>query len=229
MSLNKISVVHVRKSFVNKTTQSTILHDINATFLSNQSYAITGISGSGKSTLLNLIAGFDEPTEGSLFFNDRPLDIFSAAEKEYYAQQVIGFLFQKPYLIKELSVIENIMLPGTIAGKPYNDVYARACELLQVVGLAAYKDVKPGVLSGGQQQRACLARALCNKPFFLCADEPTAGLDAGHRTDIINLMRYGMQTWGMGVIVSTHDTIVAQSMQHVLALHEGVLKATTIV
>ena len=89
-------------------------------------FLISGISGSGKSTLLNLIAGFDVPSEGSIFFNARPLDIFSALEKEQYAQQVIGFLFQKPYLIKELSVIENIMMPQLVGLQSYEQAHAHA-------------------------------------------------------------------------------------------------------
>jgi ABC-type lipoprotein export system ATPase subunit len=160
MHIDRISAVHVKKVFTNNAAWVTVLRDIEATFLSCNSYAITGISGSGKSTLLNIIAGFDFPSEGSLFFNNKPLDIFSADEKEQYAQRIIGFLFQKPYVIKELSVIENSMLPGIIAGQSYDEVYTRASELLRVVGLNPYQDVKPGVLSVGQQQRVSLARAL---------------------------------------------------------------------
>lgn len=222
---NTISVAQVKKVFSTNGSHTTVLRDITVNFESGTSYAITGISGSGKSTLLNLIAGFDTPTEGSVFFDGKPLDIFSEKEKLHYAQQVIGFLFQKPYLIKELSVLENVMLPGTIAGRPQDAVRTRAIELLEVVGLSPYADAKPGVLSGGQQQRMCLARALCNKPRFLCADEPTAGLDAGNRAAIIELMQYGMHTWGMGVIVSTHDMVVSQAMHHIFFLQNGVLQA----
>ena len=223
MHINTITVTQMKKLFGHGASQVTVLRDINATFKGGQSYAITGISGSGKSTLLNIIAGFDVPSEGALFFNEKPFDIFSAREKEQYLKRVVGFLFQKPYFIKELSVIENIILAGTIAGQPGIELHARARELLSVVGLTAYADQKPGVLSGGQQQRLCLARALCNKPLFLLADEPTAGLDAAHRTAIIELMHYGLQEWGMGVIVSTHDMVVAAALQHRMSLHEGVL------
>jgi ABC-type lipoprotein export system ATPase subunit len=189
------------------------------------SYAITGISGSGKSTLLHIIAGFESPTKGSVFYAERPLEIFTPQERAHFLQKTVGFLFQKPYFIKELSVLENVMLPGTIAGMSAIMAQKRAEELLAVVGLSAYATVKPGVLSGGQQQRLCLARALCNKPQFLLADEPTAGLDAGHRSTIIELMQYGMEQWGMGIIVSTHDMVVAEAMQQVLLLQDGELRA----
>jgi ABC-type lipoprotein export system ATPase subunit len=224
MNKKMLSVAQVQKTFQSKTADVTILHDISITFMPGASYAITGISGSGKSTLLHIIAGFEPPTKGSVFYNERPLDILTPHERAHFLQKTVGFLFQKPYFIKELSVFENVMLPGTIAGMSTSETHKRAEELLAVVGLSAYATVKPGVLSGGQQQRLCLARALCNKPQFLLADEPTAGLDAGHRSTIIELMQYGMQQWGMGVIVSTHDMVVAEAMQQVLLLHDGMLR-----
>lgn len=224
MNRNTLSVAQVQKIFSSKTAQVTLLHDITITFMPGESYAITGISGSGKSTLLNIIAGFEPPTKGSVFYNDRPIDIFTSQERTHFLQKTVGFLFQKPYFIKELSVLENVMLPGIIAGMDATMAQQRAEELLAVVGLSAYAAVKPGVLSGGQQQRLCLARALFNKPHFLLADEPTAGLDAGHRSTIIELMRYGMKAWGMAIIVSTHDMIVAEAMEQVLLLQDGVLR-----
>jgi ABC-type lipoprotein export system ATPase subunit len=225
MNKKTLSVAHVQKKFASKTAQVTILHDISIAFMPGASYAITGISGSGKSTLLHIIAGFESPTKGSVFYAERPLEIFTPQERAHFLQKTVGFLFQKPYFIKELSVLENVMLPGTIAGMSAIMAQKRAEELLAVVGLSAYATVKPGVLSGGQQQRLCLARALCNKPQFLLADEPTAGLDAGHRSTIIELMQYGMEQWGMGIIVSTHDMVVAEAMQQVLLLQDGELRA----
>ena len=221
---NSIEIFKITKTFKHCADSLLVLRGVDAIFKGAQSYAITGISGSGKSTLLQIIAGFDEPSEGNVFFNNRLIRTFSAVEKEYYVQRVIGFLFQRAYLIKELSVIENIMLPAQIVGDSYSNAYKRAGELLDVVNLASYADGKPGVLSGGQQQRVSLARALCNKPLFLCADEPTASLDAHNRDEIVMLMQYGMHMWGMGVIVCTHDKIVADAMQHQLVLQDGVLQ-----
>jgi ABC-type lipoprotein export system ATPase subunit len=226
MRTNTIFVQNLHKQFVANGASVAVLRGITTRFESGRSYAITGISGSGKSTLLQLLAGFETPTEGAVFFNDAPLDLFSVPHREAYLQKTIGFLFQKPYFIKELSVLENIMLPGCIVGAAPEEASARAQELLAVVGLSAYANFKPGVLSVGQQQRICLARALYNKPAFLLADEPTAGLDTGNRAGMLELMQYGMSTWGMGLIVSTHDQVVAHAMEHVLVLADGVLQPT---
>lgn len=219
-----IELSHIKKSFSQGVDTVSILQGISTSFVSGNSYAITGVSGSGKSSLLHIIAGFDDPTEGMVLFNKKPLQSFSTLEKENYAQRVIGFLFQKPYLIKELSVIENIMLPAQIAGDSPEHAYIRARELLDVVGLVSYANHKPGVLSGGQQQRISLARALCNKPIFLCADEPTASLDAHNRDEIVALIKYGMSAWNMGVIVCTHDMMVAHAMHNKFVLKDGVLR-----
>jgi ABC-type lipoprotein export system ATPase subunit len=226
MRTNTVSVQNLHKCFAANGAAVAVLRGITTRFESGQSYAITGISGSGKSTLLQLLAGFETPTEGAVFFNDAPLALFSARHKEAYLQKTIGFLFQKPYFIKELSVLENVMLPGLIIGVAPENASTRARALLDVVGLSAYADFKPGVLSVGQQQRICLARAIYNKPAFLFADEPTAGLDAGNRASMLELMQYGMKSWGMGLIVSTHDQVVAHAMEHVLVLADGVLQPT---
>ena len=226
MEKNILSVVNIHKEFIADAATVQVLRGINATFHSGCSYAITGISGSGKSTLLHMLAGFEMPSKGYVFFNNKPIELFDAHTKEQYLQRSIGVLFQKPYLIKELSVIENIMLPGIVAGVSRAEALIRAQALLTVIKLTAYADAKPGVLSGGQQQRVCLARALHNKPTFLLADEPTAGLDAGNRTTIIELMQYGVQTWGMGLIVSTHDTVVADAMKTRFSLRDGLLHLT---
>lgn len=226
MQKNILSVVNIHKEFESHAVIAHVLRGITATFTSGHSYAITGISGSGKSTLLHMLAGFELPSKGYVFFNKKAIELFDASNKEQYLQKSIGILFQKPYLIKELSALENVMLPGIVAGVSASDARARAEGLLRVVGLTDYADAKPGVLSGGQQQRICLARALHNKPTFLLADEPTAGLDAANRSTIIELMQYGVQTWGMGLIVSTHDAVVADAMEIRLSLKDGLLHAT---
>jgi len=180
-----------------------------------------GISGSGKSTLLHILAGFDTPTSGSILFDQKPIDLFSVAQKEQYLQRTIGFIFQQPYLIKELSILENIMLPALIAGIGDADARERALELINLIKLHEYANYRPGILSGGQQQLVALARALCNKPAFLCADEPTANVDTHNRTEMIALIKHGVAAWNMGVIVCTHDPVVAEAMERILHLREG--------
>jgi ABC-type lipoprotein export system ATPase subunit len=201
-----------------------ILVNITISFQSGYTYAIEGVSGTGKSTLMHIIATLDIPSQGTVFFNTQNCATMSLHEKDYFLQHSIGFLFQQPYLIKELTVLENVMLPGLIAGKQQHQCKRDAQELIDAVSLSHTFQVKPGTLSGGQQQRIALARALINKPAFLLADEPTGNLDEQTRKHIIHLICTLQQSWHMGVIVTTHDKYVANTMQHRYILVNGFLE-----
>jgi ABC-type lipoprotein export system ATPase subunit len=145
-------------------------------------------------------------------------------ERENFLNRTIGLLFQVPYLIKELTVLENVMLKGLIAGKDESQCKVEAVELLQIMDLQDKMHEKPPVLSGGQQQRVALARALFGKPAFLLADEPTGDLDPHTAQNMIKLLLDCQKKWAMGIIVSTHDMHVASSMHTVYELQNEVLK-----
>src|SRR5262249_16379625 len=135
----------------------------------------------------------------------------------------IGLVFQYPYLIKELTVLENVMLKGLIAGKNNTECSQEAHILLEEVGLADKTYSYPGQLSGGQQQRLALARALMNRPHFLLADEPTGNLDMQTGKTIIDLIKKAQTQWSMGIIISSHDASVAQEMEKIFELKDGFL------
>lgn len=213
----------IYKNFIQGQEKIIVLNDINVTFIQGKSYAITGTSGSGKSTLIHILAGLDTPTNGKVLFNNQAIHTFSIPQRCQFRNQAIGLVFQSPHLIRELSVLENIILPGLISGKNKNDCIKRAEKLLEKVNLFSKKDQKPGELSGGQQQRVAIARALFNEPKFLIADEPTGNLDLTTRKDIIDLILSCQQQWGMGIIISSHDEYVTQRMEHVFKLHKGTL------
>lgn len=214
----------IYKIFTQGTEEITVLNNIQSEFVSGNTYAITGISGSGKSTLMHILAGLDTPTKGNVFFNDLNLQTLLPLTLAQFLNKSIGLVFQSSHLIRELSVIENVMLPGLISGLSTHDCEKRAMELLDKVELTTKKNSKPGELSGGQQQRVAIARALFNEPAFLIADEPTGNLDLATGKTIINLLLACQRKWGMGMIISSHDDYVAQAMHEVYELSEGTLK-----
>ena len=223
MGNSLLHVENLHKTYVSGQQTLNVLKDVTVDFKQGSGYAIVGVSGSGKSTLMHLLAGLDKPTSGSVFFNNTDITTLNSAEKDVFLQQSIGLVFQLPYLIKELSVLENIMLRGYIMGLEPEECKTRALELLDAVGIADKALSNPLSLSGGQQQRVALARALFSKPAFLIADEPTGSLDAYTAQGIVQLVLNCQREWGMGVIISTHDAFVAQNMETVYQLNDGTL------
>lgn len=217
-----LTVQGISKTFIQGTEEITVLNNINILFEQKKSYAITGISGSGKSTFMHIISGLDTPITGKVLFNDQAIHTLPVSERSQFLNKSIGLVFQTPHLLRELSVLENIILPGLIAGYTKNDCHQRAEQLLKKVGLFEKKDSKPGELSSGQQQRIAIARALFNEPAFLIADEPTSNLDLETGKTIIDLL-LSCRQWGMGIIVSSHDDYVTEKMDAVYRLDQGTL------
>lgn len=219
-----LAVENLHKTFVNGPNRLAILRGITMSFGQGASYAITGTSGSGKSTFMHLLAGIDSPTSGTVSFNGQNLaKIDQEGTRDYFLQSSIGLVFQLPYLIGELSVLENIMIRGLVAGMSKEQCKIRALELLNAVGLADKVLAKPLSLSGGQQQRVALARAIFSKPAFLLADEPTGSLDEHTGRDMVELLLTCQREWGMGIIVSSHDAYVARCMGTVYLLKDGMM------
>jgi lipoprotein-releasing system ATP-binding protein len=218
-----LAAQNISKTFTQGNQTITVLKDITCTFEQNKSYAITGISGSGKSTFIHILAGLDTPTTGAVIFNNSSLELFSPTKRKQFLNKSVGLVFQSPHLLKELSVIENIIIPGLINGRSHSDCQIKAIELLTKIELIHKKDSKIGELSGGQQQRVTIARALFNEPAFLIADEPTGNLDLATGTNIIDLLIACQKEWGMGIIISSHDEYVAEKMDEVYQLSEGTL------
>lgn len=217
-----ITLTSVSKSYKQGNYLIPVLNDISVMFEQGVSYAISGTSGSGKSTLLHIIATLDNPSSGAVdyYANDgKPFD----HDLTFIRTHMLGLMFQTAHLITELSAEENVMIPGLIAGRSYEESIVRARELLGQVGLNDRMTHKPSQLSGGQQQRVALARALFNRPKFIIADEPTGSLDPHTGEQILDLLIACKNEWGMGMIISSHDQYVNNRMQVVYELIDGKL------
>lgn len=222
-----LRVASVYKDFYQAKKPLPILKDVTLDFRQDFSYAITGSSGSGKSTFLHILGGLDTPTSGSVFFDNQNIYALDQKKKEYFLHHTIGFVFQFHYLIKELTVLENVMMKALISGDVLSQAKEKALLLLDKVGLYKRSDHYPTQLSGGEQQRTSIARALINKPAFLLADEPTGNLDATNARTIINLFLSLQEESGTGIIICTHDKSVYETMDTVLQLENGVLRKTS--
>lgn len=202
----------VTKSYHQQEGVITVFSDASAQFIKGTSYAMMGASGSGKSTAIHMLAGIDTPTSGHVFFNDHVIEKFSSQDKARFLQQHVSLVFQQPALLAELTVIENVMLKAILAGSMQADSYDKAHDLLSHVGLADKAQLYPGALSGGQQQRVAILRAIFIVPDFLLVDEPTGNLDEVTGQHIVDLLLLYQKKYGMGLVMSTHNTKLAQLM-----------------
>jgi putative ABC transport system ATP-binding protein len=189
--------------------------------------AVTGPSGCGKSTLLNLLGGLDRPTGGEIELAGRRVDGFSEARWAHVRRREIGFVFQFFNLISNLSVADNVELPGLLAGLSAREARGRREELLATLGIADCAAAAPGRLSGGQQQRVALARALINRPRVLLADEPTGNLDSASARDVMALLRAAHDERDQTIVLVTHDARVASRADRVLAMRDGAVAHET--
>jgi ABC-type lipoprotein export system ATPase subunit len=215
----KLKLSQVSKAFGNENSNKRVVSDVSVTFEQGKTYALIGASGSGKSTFMHLIAGLDVPTAGTISLGERDLSLYSSQER---AQKIV-LVTQVPFLIKELTVLENVVLAGVVLGISKREVQESALFYLAAVGLSGFESWKVGALSGGQRQRLCIARALVVKPKFLCADEPTGALDEKTGNAIVQLLLEHQKNEGMGLIISSHNPAVVEQMGVVFTLKDGIL------
>ena len=182
--------------------------------------AVMGPSGCGKSTLLHLLAGLDRPTEGEVLLDGRRLNDLNESQRAVLRRRTVGFVFQAYHLTPNLTVADNVDLPGLLAGRPPAEVARRRDELLAALGLADKADAFPSQLSGGQQQRVAIARALINAPTVLLADEPTGNLDSRSGNEVLTLLRQ-FNDQGQTIVLVTHDPKVASFAERVIFMRDG--------
>ena len=219
-----LEAAEIRRSFAMETRTLEVLRGVSLAIAAGESLAITGASGAGKSTLLHILGGLDRPTAGRVLYRGRDLYALGDRERSAIRAQQIGFVFQAYHLLPELTVLENVLLPGLSApGACLRGpaLRARAAELLARVGLSDRAAHRPNELSGGEQQRAALARALMNSPELLLADEPTGNLDSKTGEDVLGYLFTLAAEHGLTLVLVTHNEAVAARCGRRLALRDG--------
>jgi putative ABC transport system ATP-binding protein len=184
----------------------------------SESVAITGPSGCGKSTLLHLLGGLDRPTQGDVYFRDRPL---SKLDIDDFRAHQVGFVFQSFYLLPTLTALENVQIPMLEGPWPRRERVERATRLIDEVGLSDRRDHHPSQLSIGQRQRIAIARALANDPCLLLADEPTGNLDSQSQDEIIQLLHRLREERQLTLVIVTHSHDVAQAADRRVPMKDG--------
>jgi lipoprotein-releasing system ATP-binding protein len=216
---------NVVKRYQNKDTERQILNGLDLQVWQADSIAIIGPSGSGKSTLLNILGLLDLPTEGRVLIKGRTTDTLTGNELADIRNRDIGFVFQLHYLLPQLNLVENLLvpvLPQKEAAKR-KQALARGMELLDHVGLADKASRRPGQLSVGECQRAAVVRALINQPQLILADEPTGSLDHDASENLADLLSGLSKTFSIGLVVVTHSSELAGRMNKTYRLLNGKL------
>ncbi len=219
---------NIDKSYIDGTRRIDVLKGVNLQLRSGEMIAIVGASGTGKTTLLHILGTLDRPSQGSLFYNQEDLFAKDDAGLSAFRNRSIGFVFQFHHLLPEFTALENVMMPGLIAGRDQKQITDDAHDILARVGLEHRIGHKVGELSGGEQQRVALARAVIMKPTLLLADEPTGNLDAKTGLKVFRLLQDMSAAFSLTAVMVTHNMDLAREMDRCLTLSDGGLHEKTI-
>ena len=220
MDMPLIRLSDVSKVYHLESGDFTALNHVSLDIQENEFVAIMGPSGSGKSTIMNQLGILDVPTSGKLIIDGKDVASMSNLERTHMRRDVIGYIFQKFYLIPLLSAYENVEYPLILKYKK-RDTTGKAKEVLRAVGFDENMSAhRPNQLSGGQQQRVAIARALVNDPKILLCDEPTGNLDRKTGFAIMDIL-IGLHKEGKTVILVTHDPKIAEYAHRTIELEDG--------
>ena len=214
LKINKIN-----KSFEINNQKIKILNDLSFNIDYNEIVSIYGASGSGKSTLLNIISGLLHFDSGEIIFNKEL--ICKDFDFVKFRKNELGIVFQEDYLLKEFTVIENIMLPNIIAGNSKDEAQKKAIDLLKNFNLLSIKDRYSNTLSGGEKQRVSILRAIINNPKLILADEPTGSIDESNKEKIFSLFQNIIEEYNSSILIVTHDNNVSKISNKILNLSKG--------
>lgn len=214
-----IQVREIEKKF----GESNILNGISMEVNKGDFIAIMGPSGSGKSTLLYSISGMDEITGGSVWFDGENLSAMGEEERAQMRLKKMGFVFQNAQMLKTLTILDNIILPGLVAGKEDADIIRkRAVDLMEQMGISQIADRDIRKVSGGQLQRASICRAMINNPEILFMDEPTGALNSEATEQVLEILKK-LNEQGVTIVMVTHDPKVAEKTKKIIYIKDGVI------
>lgn len=214
-----IRVTDIHKSF----GTLEVLKGVSLEVAAGEVVSIVGASGAGKTTLLQIIGTLSRPDSGRVEIDGRDVSALGDKALSQFRNERIGFVFQFHHLLAEFSAFENVCIPGLIGRRPRAEVERRAAELLDMMGLTARRDHKPGQLSGGEQQRVAIARALVNSPAVLLADEPSGNLDSHNRDEIHRLFFDLRERLGQTIVIVTHDENLAAMADRKITMSDGLI------
>jgi lipoprotein-releasing system ATP-binding protein len=219
----KIEIKDLRKDFRKGDEIVDVLKGVDFSIESGETVAITGPSGSGKTTLLQIIGLLDTPSSGTVIINGDNETTSKESRKSSLRNQYFGFIYQFHHLIPEFTALENVMMPLLVRNLSIVKSRTKSEQLLGSIGMNHRLNHKPHELSGGECQRVAIARALVTKPQFILADEPTGNLDPIASMTIFHQFMELRDTVGSGLILVTHDQVLAEKMSKVYQIDGGLL------
>lgn len=204
--------------------QLRVLKGIDLKIERGEIVAIVGASGAGKSTLLHILGTLDTPDAGKVMIEDQ--NVFAQTQRAIAAfrNKSIGFIFQFHNLLPEFSALENVLIPGLIGGKKFDETRAKAIDILTMLGLENRLEHKPSEMSGGEQQRTAVARALINSPMLVLADEPSGNLDSQNALELHQLFFQLREKMGQTFVIVTHNEELAEMADRRLEIKDGMIR-----
>ena len=218
-----LRITGLARAFVQGGRRLEVLRGLDLTIEVGEAVALMGPSGSGKSTLLHAAGLLEEPDAGDIMIAGQNCAAMNDGQRTAMRRDHVGFVYQFHHLLPEFTALENVLMPMRLAKLPADEASARAEQLLAELGLADRLGHAPGQLSGGEQQRVAIARALANQPVLLLADEPTGNLDQATAEMVLSELLSIVRGRGLGMLVATHDPLVADRLDRVVRLQAGCL------
>ncbi|ANI89997.1 lipoprotein ABC transporter ATP-binding protein [Arachidicoccus ginsenosidimutans] len=215
-----LKAVNIHKKY----NQLEVLKGVSLEIAQREIVSIVGSSGAGKTTLLHILGTLDSADKGEIYLNNQPFHHLRDKKLADFRNKNIGFVFQFHHLLPEFTALENVCIPGWLAGRKKKEVETEAARLLSILGLKDRIENKPNQLSGGEQQRVAVARALINKPSIVFADEPTGNLDSANAKELHNLFFQLREEFSQTFLIVTHNEELAAMSDRILKMKDGLIE-----